>query len=200
MFDLNRSRILLGVGVAAVFAAMPAARAVEPDSSSVAFQDWTVNCAKTPTSSATPQAPAAKPVAGKSAEPAPAAAPAKEASTCEMVQSFVDKASQRLVARVAIGRTGAAGEMKLVIQTPVGVWLADGASVSASDKVQAKAVYVRCTPAACFAETDAKKEFLEAAKSADKMSLTFPDGARTPVAMAISPKGFAAALAALEKR
>ncbi len=117
-----------------------------------------------------------------------------------MVQAFVEKGSQRLVARIAIGRTGGAGELKLVIQTPIGVWIADGASVSASDKVQAKAVYVRCTPTACFAETEAKKDFLEAAKSAEKMSLTFPDGARNPVAMAVSPKGFAAALAALEKR
>jgi invasion protein IalB len=187
---------------AGALVASTAAMAVEPDSSSVAFQDWTVNCAKAPAQPATaasPAKPAGAPAAA--AKPAEAGAPAaKDASVCEIVQSFVDKNSQRLIARIAIGRTPANPELKLVLQTPVGVWLADGAVIAASEKAQAKAVFVRCSPTACFAEADAKKEFLDAAKTAEKMTLTFPDGARTPVALTVSTRGFAAALAGLDKK
>jgi invasion protein IalB len=174
--------------VTALNAAPLPAMAAEPDSSSLAFQDWTVNCAAAPAKAD------ANAKAGDKAA-APASAP-----SCEMVQSFVDKTNQRLVARVAIGRPQGEAELKLVILAPVGVYLPDGAALAVNDKLQAKAVFVRCSPQACFAEADAKKELLDAAKGAEKLTLTFADGARHPVAMNVSTKGFAAALAALDKK
>ena len=49
------------VGALAGVAIATPARAVEPDSSVVAFQDWTVNCAKAPAVAAAKPATAAKP-------------------------------------------------------------------------------------------------------------------------------------------
>lgn len=189
---IEQKLLFTAMGAMACLAVAAPAHAVEPDSSVIAFQDWTVNCAKAPAAATAKPATAAK--------PGDASAASKETSVCEIVQTFIDKNSQRLIARVAIGRTAAGGELRLVVQAPVGVWLADGASVSASEKIQAKASYVRCSQTACFAEGDAKKDFLEAAKTAERMTLTFPDGARNPVSLQVSTKGFAAALAGLDKK
>ncbi len=183
MVEVKISRILGSFALGACLSAFAGASAfaTEPDSSSLSYQDWTVNCAN-PTIPADPKA-------------APAGAP-----VCEMVQSFMEKDNHRLVARIAIGRPKAGADMRLVILAPVGVWLPDGASLNVSDKVQAKAPFLRCSPAACFAEIDAKKDFLEGAKTAEKMTLVFSGGANQPVTMNVSTKGFAAALAALDKK
>lgn len=160
-----------------------AARAAEPDSSSLAFQDWTVNCANT----------------APKADAKPADKPAA-ATMCEMVQSFVDKSSQRPVARIAIGRSASGGEFKLVVQAPVGIWLPDGATITIGDKLQSKANYLRCSQVACFAEAEAKKDFIEAARTAEKITLTISQGAGQPLTLNVSTKGFAAAETALEKK
>ena len=170
--------LLAGVALAG------AANAAEPDSSSLAFQDWTVNCAAAPAKAE-----------AKPGEKAAAAAP-----ICEIVQSFIDKQSRRLVARVAIGRSSTVGDLKLVIQAPVGIWLPEGATLAVGDKLQAKANYLRCSTSACFAETEVKKDFVEAAKTAEKMTLTMSQGVNQPLLLNVSTKGFAGAVAALEKK
>lgn len=170
--------LLAGVALAG------AANAAEPNSSSLAFQDWTVNCAAAPAKAE-----------AKPGEKAAAAAP-----ICEIVQSFIDKQSRRLVARVAIGRSSTVGDLKLVIQAPVGIWLPEGATLAVGDKLQAKANYLRCSTSACFAETEVKKDFVEAAKTAEKMTLTMSQGVNQPLLLNVSTKGFAGAVAALEKK
>ncbi|MBX9760787.1 MAG: invasion associated locus B family protein [Beijerinckiaceae bacterium] len=174
-------------GIAGAFiatcAALAPAQAQTPDRSSDVYQDWLLNCSTQRAS-------------------APEADKAKEAAArpvCEIVQTFRNRNNNQVIALIAIGRVDPKAERKIVVQAPVGVWLPDGVTISA-DKASVTGRFLRCTPEACIAEADAKKEIMDALRSGAATAIEFSDASRTKARLTISPRGFADALAALEKR
>ena len=102
---------------------------------------------------------------------------------------------QGLIASVAVGRADAKAPLRLVVQLPAGVWLPAGVKVQVSEKAKPlQLVFTRC-PQGCFAEAEldaASVQALKAAAGAGRIS--FEDGARRPVTLPLSFKGFTAAL------
>ncbi|MDK9695786.1 MAG: invasion associated locus B family protein [Siculibacillus sp.] len=178
----------LTTAVVALGAGTAGAQSPNPDSSNTTYQDWTVNCAF-------PAAPAdAKPAEPKAADPKAAA---KSAAICEMVQQFTDRKTQRVFARVAIGKGAGTGEAKVAIQVGAGVLLPPGFVLAINEKTQVKGAYLRCVSDVCTGDADIKKDVLDQAKTAEKMTLTFTDPAGRPVLLQLSSKGFSTALAAM---
>jgi invasion protein IalB len=176
------ARGLAGAFIAACAAFAPA-QAQTPDRSSDVYQDWLLNCSAQ--RAATPDSDKAKEAAAK--------------PVCEIVQTFRNRANNQVIALVAIGRVDPKSDRKIVVQAPVGVWLPDGVTISA-DKASVTGRFLRCTPQVCIAEADARKEVLDALRSGAATTIEFSDASRTKARLTISPKGFADALAALEKR
>lgn len=172
----------LAVALIATCAGLAAARAQTPDRSSDVYQDWLLNCSTQRPS--TPEAEKAK----EAARP-----------VCEIVQTFRNRTNNQVIALIAIGRLEPKADRKIVVQAPVGVWLPDGVTISA-DKASVTGRFLRCTPEACIAEADARKDVMDALRSGAATVIEFSDASRTKARLTISPKGFADALAALEKR
>ena len=152
-----------------------------PDRTSSVFQDWTLNCVT--------ERPAAsdKPATGK------------DRTICEIVQTFNAKSTNQTVATVALGKVDGA-DYTFVAQLPIGVWLADGASLTLDKKSPIVGQYLRCTPALCIVQFDAKKDTLDAVRAGAETGLQFADSAHTKVRLVLSGKGFPDAFAALESR
>lgn len=157
-----------------------------PDRSSDVYQDWILNCSNQLRDPAEDK----KPVANQ----------AKTNSICEIVQSFRNNTNNQVVAVLAYGKPDATSERKFVIQVPVGVWLPDGLSLVLDGKNLVTGQYLRCNSSICLAQTDAKKEVIDAFKSDKAISIEFSDANRARAKLSISLKGFSEALAALDKR
>jgi invasion protein IalB len=215
--------VFVGTGVSCAVLADPCmAQGVAPDSSSLTFNDWTVNCAY-PAAPATEKAAEAKPADAKPADTKPAdtkpaaaaksaevkgvpkaeakaaEAPVKAAALCEMKQQFLDRNSRQLFAQLAIGRASPGDAMKVVFQAPAGIYLPPGFTLTVGASTSAKGVFTRCIGNVCTAEADARPELLEQAKTAEKIAISFADGAGRTVTLPVSPVGFSKALAALER-
>lgn len=173
----------LAVAFIATCAALAPAHAQTPDRSSDVYQDWLLNCSTQRAS--TPDADKAREAAAK--------------PVCEIVQTFRNRSNNQVIALIAIGRIDPKADRKIVVQAPVGVWLPDGVTISA-DKASVTGRFLRCTPEACIAEADARKDVMDALRSGAATVIEFSDASRTKARLTISPKGFADALAALEKR
>lgn len=163
--------------------------AQSPDSSSLVFQDWVLNCVS--------QKPAAAPAATPDKKPVE---PAKETQTCEIVQSFRARTNNATVATLVVGKVGTPPERKFVAQVPIGVWLPDGISIEIDKKPPLAGQFLRCTPTVCIAQFDAKKDSIDSLKGGAEASLVFADSAGTKAKLSLSAKGFGDALAALEQR
>lgn len=154
-----------------------------PDRSSDVYQDWILNCA------------VQRPAAADGEKPKDGAV----RPLCEIVQSFRNRANNQVIATIAIGRVDPKAERKIVVQAPIGVWLPDGVIIAA-EKASVTARFVRCTPQMCVAEADARKEVIDALRNGTATAIEFSDASRSKARLSLSTKGFADALAALEKR
>lgn len=164
------------------------AAAQAPDRSSDVYQDWLLNCAAQRTTGAPADNKAEKDKKEAAAKP-----------ICEIVQTFRDRTNNQVVAIVAIGKPDPKTDRKILVQAPVGVWLPDGVTITA-DKANVVGQFLRCTQTACIAQADAKKEIVDALRAGTQTALEFSDASRARARLTISTKGFADALAALDKR
>lgn len=170
--SFHLAALLIGLGLvtpaAAQQPAAPAANAsaaAQPGLTTATYQDWVVRC-----------------VAGEAGR------------ICEVVQN-IQAQGQGLIASVAVGRAAAKAPLRLVVQLPAGVWLPAGVKVQIAEKAKpVQLVFTRC-PQGCFAEAELDAAALQALKAASEPgSFTFEDGARRPVTLPLSFKGFTAAL------
>ena len=162
--------------------ASPVSAAKDPNApqsatSAATFEDWTVRCQSTP--------------------PAPKA--------CEVAQTIATRNPQQqqsVIAEIVFGRLAKTDPMRLVIQLPPGVYLPSGASLVLDDKAQPlAAAFTRCLQT-CMAEAEVNPELITAlrAPKTEPGRLEFDDGARRKLALPVSFKGLAAALAAREEQ
>lgn len=156
---------LAGPALAQQPAAPAAGAAARPGLTTATYQDWVVRC-----------------VAGDTGR------------VCEVVQN-IQAQGQGLIASVAVGRADPKAPLRLVVQLPAGVWLPAGVKVQIAEKAKpVQLVFTRC-PQGCFAEAELDAAALQALKAASEPgSFTFEDGARRPVTLPLSFKGFTAAL------
>jgi invasion protein IalB len=170
---------------AAASSATPAPKdpnAPQTSTSSSTFEDWTVRCEARP--------------------PAPKA--------CEVAQTIATRNPQQqqsVIAEIVFGRITRTDPMRLVIQLPPGVYLPPGANLVIDDKSPPlAAVFTRCLQT-CMAEAEVKPETIQALRAQAKPEakpepgrLEFEDGTQRKLALPVSFKGLAAALAAREEQ
>jgi invasion protein IalB len=155
-------------------AASPSAGAPQNATSSSTFEDWTVRCQTTP--------------------PAPKA--------CEVAQTIATRNPQQQqspIAEIVFGHVAKTDPMLLVVQLPPGVYLPTGVTLVVDDKSPPlSAVFTRCLQT-CMAQVELKLEIVQALRATAKSEpgrLEFEDGAQRKLALPVSFKGLAAALAA----
>ena len=157
--------IFAGPALAQPKPAAAPAPAEQPAATTATYQDWLMRC-----------------VAGE------------KARTCEIVQNLQVQ-GQGVVASVAVGKVEATGPLRLVIQVPAGVWLPTGIKVQVSEKAKPLPLEFKRCLQACFAELELDAATVQALRSAtENGSFTFEDGARKPVTLPVSFKGFVPAL------
>lgn len=146
--------------------AAPAEESTQPGGTTATYQDWLMRCVISP----------------------------EKVRTCEIVQNLQAQ-GQGLVASIAVGKVDSKGPLSLVVQVPAGVWLPSGIKVQISEKAKPLQLeYKRC-PQGCFAELELDAAAVQALRSATEAgSFSFEDGARRPVTLPLSFKGFVPAL------
>ena len=140
--------------------------ASQPETTTATYQDWVVRCTTTP----------------------------EKVRACEIVQNLQVE-GQGVVASIALGKADAKAPLRLVVQLPAGVWLPTSVAFSVSEKAKPLQLeYKRCLQA-CFADIELDAAAVQALRTATEPgSFSFDDGARRPVKLPVSFKGFAPAL------
>lgn len=176
--------------------------AQQPQRTTASYDDWLVECSllpradqRTPASNSTTNSAPAKPdnnvnAANERAEPA--TTPAARRS-CEMVQTFVVRETGGTLAKLAIGKQPGADQVKAILISPLGVYLADGASIKLDSTNEIRGNYTRCETHGCFAEFPLSAEKLASLRAATTATLTFINAQRMPITFQVSLKGFAPA-------
>lgn len=166
--------------------------ASEPQRTTATFQDWLVQCRQTEMEP--PAAAAAAADAKKAPAPVPAAAASKAAPVkvkiCEMVQTFTFRQTGGQLAKIAIGKLPGEDKTKAVLQTPVGVHLPNGVNIKLDEKTEFKGAFVLCNAASCVADIELPRDAEQAFNTAKAATLTFTNGARQPITLSLSLKGF----------
>lgn len=123
------------------------------------------------------------------------------ARVCEAAQTLqIGNAQQQLQAQIVFGRLTKEAPMRLVVQLPVGVWLPAGSKFIFGEKPRTIAADYKFCIRACIADVDLNADDVAAlSKEAGPAKLEFLDRNQQPVALEISFKGLAAALAARDK-
>jgi invasion protein IalB len=167
-------------------AANPAtAAAVEPQATTATYGAWTLRCITAP-----------------AAEAGTATATSAAAPRCEIDQQIVVNGQSAPVAVLAVGPDPASGNLQLVAQLPVGVWLPErpvfGLTATATP---VPLTYRRCLPGACFADADINANLESGMRSATAPGLLgFQITAGKDIGLPVSFNGFGAALDALKKQ
>ncbi|QFR34403.1 invasion associated locus B family protein [Ancylobacter sp. TS-1] len=143
----------------------PAAAPARPGLTTATYQDWVVRCVA-----------------------------ADKGRICEVVQN-IQAQGQGVIASVAVGRADAKAPLRLVVQLPAGVWLPAGVKVQLREKAKPlQLVFTRC-PQGCLAEVELDATSVQALRTATEAgNFSFEDGARRPVTLPLSFRGFTAAL------
>lgn len=127
--------------------------------------------------------------------------PAQKA--CEAVQTIATRnpqQQQNVIAEIVFGRMTRTDPVRMIVQVPPGVYLPSGANLVVDDKTTLAAVFTRCLQT-CMAEAELKSEMVQALRAQNRTEparLEFDDGSRRKLALPVSLKGLAAALAARE--
>ncbi|WP_051357021.1 invasion associated locus B family protein [Azorhizobium doebereinerae] len=123
------------------------------------------------------------------------------AKVCEAAQTLqIGNPQQGLSAQVVFGRLTKEAPMRLVVQLPVGVWLPTGIRFVYGEKARTVAAQYKFCIRACIADVELSAEDVaELGTAAGPGKLEFLDRNQQPVALDISFKGLAAALAARDK-
>jgi len=120
-------------------------------------------------------------------------------TNCEMLQFTRLKGQQGVLTQIAIGRRAKGQPIKLVIQTPIAVWLPAGVKLASDNKlVGILATFKRCMPAACFADVDIKDDTITGFRTTTEVGkLQFKNAKQEDIEVEVSFKGFGAAYDAL---
>ncbi|GGF48300.1 hypothetical protein GCM10007301_04480 [Azorhizobium oxalatiphilum] len=123
------------------------------------------------------------------------------ARVCEAAQTLqIGNAQQGLQAQIVFGRLTKESPMRLVVQLPVGVWLPAGSKFIFGEKPRTISADYKFCIRACIADVDVSADDVVAlSKEQGPAKLEFLDRNQQPVALEISFKGLAAALAARDK-
>jgi len=111
---------------------------------------------------------------------------------CEIVQSTQMQGQGAVVTQIAIGRPSKGEPLKVLLQVPINVWLPTGVRlVYAEKEAPLNAIFKRCLPAACLADTDIKDDIVKKLRGlTENGKLEFKDAAQRDVAIPVSFKGF----------
>jgi invasion protein IalB len=166
-----------------------AAHAEEPQQTTAVYDDWLLQCSLTPApqSDAKTQAPPAKPGA-LPAFPLPLGG-----RSCEVVQTYVVRETGGTLAKLAIGKLAGKDEIKGVLVTPLGVYLADGTSLKLDGTKEIKGAFTHCDKASCIAEFALSPQLITDMRAAKTIALGFTTGQRAALNLNVSTKGFASA-------
>lgn len=134
------------------------------------FQDWGVRCEK------------------------PKNAP-KE--TCFIFQNHVTKKDHKPVLRIAVGYIPSKDQPVAIITMPLGISLPPGVQIKVDDNEPVHVPVERCEPQGCRAGVILGDKLLGQFKAGTTAKITFDDGARHPITVPVSLKGFTAGLASL---
>jgi invasion protein IalB len=122
---------------------------------------------------------------------------------CEIVQTLQVQGQQGPVALIAVGRPVRTEPYKLVVQVAPNVSFgpSNGVRVALGEKDEGVlAVYQRCAPGGCFAETAMSDDLLRRWRGhGEGGQLRFQDAANRPVVLPFSFRGFPAAADALTR-
>ena len=170
--ELCMKTLLTGALAAASLALGASAWAQTPQRTTATYGDWTVRCEMT------------------SEEPA--------TRNCEMFQAIGVQGQSAPVAQVAFAPGTEAGAFRLVVQTPLAVWLASDVRLTVGEEEIAVADYKRCFQQSCLAEVDVPEAVMtDLVGRSGEGAVAFQDGAQRDVSVPFSFDGFADAHAAL---
>jgi invasion protein IalB len=146
-----------------------------PQRTTATYDDWTVRCEYRP------ETPTQK--------------------SCEMVQTAQLQGQANPVTQIAIGRAAKSEPLKVVFQVPIDVWLPAGVKLVYGDKEPPLAApYKRCLPAACFAESEVKDDFIRKLRVlTENGKLEFKDATQREIGIPFSFKGLGQAFDAMIK-
>ena len=128
--------------------------------------------------------------------------PSDGQKVCELAHAQFAEGITEPVGQITIGRASKAEPLKLFVQIPPNVWLGSGVRLVLDDKDPGIALTLRwCTSARCHADaelTDATVKLMRAQSEPGRVE--FKEASERDVATSVSFRGFAAALAYLEKQ
>ena len=94
------------------------------------------------------------------------------------------------VAKLAIGKLPGGDEIKAVLISPLGVYLAGGAALKLDGTKEIKGVYTHCNTTGCFGEFPLSTELIAQMRAAKAITLGIFTVQRAPLVFDVSLKGF----------
>jgi invasion protein IalB len=129
-----------------------------------------------------------------------AVAPARQ--TCEVAQVITLQSQASPIAQVAIGRQAPNESKRLTLVLPpnIAILTKPQVSIAKAGATPTDLIWQRCTPGACFASTPLSEEAIGTfGAQTEPARIVFKDAADREVALPLSFRGLAQALAALAK-
>ena len=117
--------------------------------------------------------------------------------TCFIFQNHVTKKDHKPVLRIAVGYLPTKNQPVAVITMPLGIALPPGVQIKVDNNEAVRVPVERCEPQGCRAGVILGDKLLAQLKAGQKAEITFDDGARHPITVPVSLKGFTAGLSSL---
>ena len=117
--------------------------------------------------------------------------------TCFIFQNHVTKQGHKPVLRIAVGYIPKRDQPVAVITMPLGISLPPGVQIKVDDNEAVRVPVERCEPQGCRAGVILGDKLLAQMKAGKTADVTFDDGARHPITVPVSLKGFTAGLSSL---
>ncbi len=117
---------------------------------------------------------------------------------CYAFQNVVTKEKNQRVLNVAVGYAPKIDVPVALITLPLGIALPPGASLTLDDGQPIRFPIERCEPNGCRAGLKLEKDLLDRLTKANKVQISFHDGAHRPVNIPLSMKGFGDAFQTLK--
>lgn len=120
-----------------------------------------------------------------------------EEERCYIVQGLVTKEGGRQILNVAVGYLAKTEQPAAIITLPLGISLPQGVSLQVDEGESTRFPVERCNQTGCLAGIALDEERLTAFRNGLEARVTFYDGARQPVTVPVSLKGFTAGFDAI---
>jgi invasion protein IalB len=109
---------------------------------------------------------------------------------CEMLQAVPAGNGGGVIVNLALGRLPGDKDLRMVVQLPLGVSLADDVDIALPGGDVAKATFQTCYPNLCVAQATVSDDLLAAFKAGDEVTIAFKDRTHKGVAVKASLSGF----------